>query len=104
VSGTDDDKVFLPNGVSRNPPRRSTMPDEEAGIAIKDLVICVRGQLPNRELGHTDRFLAVGEWELALESVEFVLKRDEKPWHPWIQAAYDRADRAMPRKKNGRRL
>jgi hypothetical protein len=99
------DPVVLPNGVARNPGgHRGAPPEQEAHDAIIDLIICLRGAIPNRSLGETDRYMVVGEFGLAMGELDAVLAETLAGESVWVQAAYARADAAFPKDADGYRL
>ncbi|CTQ48774.1 hypothetical protein [Jannaschia donghaensis] len=93
----DWSKVLLPNGVGRTPGGSADDPiDRQVADAMTDLVICVRGQTPNRALGYADRFMFVGEWGLALEEIVATLEGEpEIEIGDWSAAALLRARTLM---------
>ena len=104
MSGKALDSVLLPNGVERIPGgSRDADPETEAADAVIDLVICIRGAEPNVHLGMTDRFIVAGEWGLALEEIEAVIAPETGKTDEWVKAAFERADKALPKKTNGDR-
>ena len=104
MSKSPVEPVFLPNGVARNPlGSKDDDPESEVVNAMLDLVCCIRGETLNRDLGDTDHFVGVGEWGMALDSLEVAIQNDFPLRNPWISAAYERANRALPKNAEGYR-
>jgi hypothetical protein len=69
--------VVFTNGVRWNP---SAQPSDEPWMqvrnAVLDVMIAVRGAIPNMNLGLADEFFWAGEWGLALGELDAVLKQE----------------------------
>ncbi|WP_417674697.1 hypothetical protein [Roseibium sp.] len=43
---------------------------------VMDLVMCLRGTRPNRNLGMADEYIWAGEWELAVGEIDAVIGQE----------------------------
>lgn len=66
--------VILSNGIRWNP-TVSEADDTFTRVqrAIVDLAMSIRGQTPNFNLGQADKYIWVGEYEMALDEIQAAL-------------------------------
>ena len=69
--------VVFTNGVRWNPMAGPTdEPWLQVRNAVLDIMMSVRGAVPNMNLGMAEEYLWAGEWGLALGELDAVLKED----------------------------